>query len=371
MSSPPIDESEESDDLWREMILRETKMKAAYLGMTIAEYEEAGHVAAVLAESAITAAAGSAEGQLPHSTKSSAAEEKEGGEAQSEEEEEYKDDDEEEGEEHGGGEDYEVTMEALNELELSTTVDPNADIIWMILPADVVWYVWTFMDSIDMAGHMHRVCRRAGRASTGGLFHVNEKIYMYLCQQIFPKQFHNQRKKKLRLLRYPSWKHMAILRPRIRTNGFYSLRTQFTKPPCNDMFWEEKRTKSVESNFFRHMRFYDNGNILYSLSITDPWDTPFKSMQPVDKKIFVGRYHAMGNKIEIEVQTHYCVICFSLEILDGSASYSQYKGKHSVLRILSHRQIVVGGDITEFTLPVNCDMRFYRHWKWTPDTFLR
>ena len=37
-----------------------------------------------------------------------------------------------------------------------------------------------------------------------------------------------------------------VLRPRIRTNGFYCLRTLYSRAPSNDSFWEEKITQSVE-----------------------------------------------------------------------------------------------------------------------------
>jgi len=95
-------------------------------------------------------------------------------------------------------------------------------------------------------------------------------------------------------------------------------------------------------------------------------------MKPVPKKIYSATYVAKGRMVEVHVPTHYCEIFFTLEILGGDQSYSMYSGKHSVLRILSHRQMVGNGAdtfTTEFALPMNCDLRFYRRWLWVARDF--
>lgn len=43
-----------------------------------------------------------------------------------------------------------------------------------------------------------------------------------------------------------TWRNMLVYRPRLRTNGFYTLRTKYSKGYCNDNFWEEKQYKSIE-----------------------------------------------------------------------------------------------------------------------------
>ena len=145
----------------------------------------------------------------------------------------------------------------------------------------------------------------------------------------------------------------TVLRPRIRTNGFYCLRTLYSRAPSNDSFWEEKITQSVEvrvvhkalekktglenlaiimlrmSNavpislyhheriflplflslffqvkFYRHMRFFDDGRMLYSLDTVEP-DDMAKHLTlgaVVPKKIFEGKYTLVGKTVHVEVR---------------------------------------------------------------------
>ena len=113
----------------------------------------------------------------------------------------------------------------------------------------------------------------------------------------------------------------------------------------------------------RHMRFYDGGVLLYSLSTAEAFEGPLgheRNMRPVPKKIFVGYYTSKGKEISVRVPMHYCTILFTLTVLDGSESYSMYGGKHSVLRIDAHSQLGRDGSHYDIKLPCNCDMRFYR-----------
>jgi len=386
MSSPGIPKKQ-TGELWDKMVIREAREEAQRMGVSVADWEEARAMAKALQDSVrenvnSSSSAGDGLGRAgagfdPFS-KQGGTETADLADNQSEEEEE-----EEEEEEGGEGSQLDSASfvysssasvragsSASNPHSSSTYLPPHDpdDSIWFNLPSDITILVHQFMGCIDTAGYMSMLCHGA-RYANGGLFYVAEKVYQHLCQQIFLKQFHAR---KLALTNFKSWKSMAIYRPRLRTNGFYSLRTVYSKPPCTDYFWEEKqkRVQGLECHFYRHFRFYDDNKCLYSLSVTDPWSSPFKDMKPVSKKIYSATYVAKGRMVEVHVPTHYCEIFFTLEILDGDQSYSMYSGKHSVLRILSHRQMVGNGEFaTEFALPMNCDLRFYRRWLWVARDF--
>src|SRR3546814_11479191 len=61
----------------------------------------------------------------------------------------------------------------------------------------------------------------------------DESVCRMLCERIYPSQ---TKKKLMRIERWPSWKHMFLHRPRVRTNGIYTLRTWYVKRPHLDMW---------------------------------------------------------------------------------------------------------------------------------------
>ena len=288
------------------------------------------------------------------------------------------------------------------------TYEFGDDDIWCKLPAEMAIRCFKFVGDVDMLGIIARINRCSAASSrtrytssSAGLFLCREVIWRDYANAIYPQQFEaiakklmvkNQikndgglttptaaqgnRQQQLMLLgKYLSWKHMLLERPRLRTNGFYTLSTLYSRAPSQDYFWEEKRTKSVEVHFYRHMRFYNNGDVLYSLSIKDPWDNPFHNMQLIPKKVYAGRYTAKGAFVQVTVNCGYSIIKFDLLICHGKESYSQYNGNHSVLRITKHIQESPensGDDMSwELPLPTNCDLRFWQHSYYRPTHFLR
>ena len=280
----------------------------------------------------------------------------------------------------------------------------NDTLVWSRLPVELTVQVHSFLGDIDLCGTFPLLCRGsavvgisvgtvrsvssgAEKCRVGGLFQVSEAVFKHYCQTFFAALYPHQYRcsnsnsggrgsdsssgvkaalPRLTLNKFPSWRHMAILRPRLRLNGFYSIRTVYSRAPCNDNFWEPKKTKSVEVEFYRHMRFFEGGDMLYSLNTKDPWDHPFgKSMQPIPKKVFVGKYKCKGRNVTVTVDTHYCTVIFELVVLDGCDSYSQYAGKHSVLQIIKHSTLYgKKGEVrseSDLQLPVNCDMRYWKH----------
>ena len=203
-------------------------------------------------------------------------------------------------------------------------------------------------------------------------------MYKVTALHIYPRQF-GPRGLRLQVGNWGnSWRTLLVHRPRLRTNGFYTLKTLFTKAACQESigFDEPKVTGSLETAYYRHFRFFDDGRVLYSPSLVDPWDMAprLRRARRVDKQIFLGSYSARGRSVQCSFALHYSEVRFELLVLDGCESYSNYPGNHSVLRIVAHSQLLpgpgaagAGGGEARFPLPVNCDCRFWRDWPMAAD----
>ena len=129
--------------------------------------------------------------------------------------------------------------------------------LWCSLPSDIGHLISMFVD-IDCCGYLYMISKQ-------WTILPNEETYRSLCFYIFLSQ---SSMKKMNVLKWGTWKNMLILRPRLRTNGIYTLRTLYSKPPVNDRFWEEKIREFPEARFYRHLKFFNNGRLLYSLCNT-------------------------------------------------------------------------------------------------------
>jgi hypothetical protein len=107
--------------------------------------------------------------------------------------------------------------------------------LWKQLPQVVVDIVLIYLGDPDMYGYLSMTSK--------SVFQPSEPVYRFLCQYIYPKQ---ALKRFCDIRRWGTWKEMLTLRPRIRTNGFYFLKTTFTKSYNNEAFWQEKRYESIE-----------------------------------------------------------------------------------------------------------------------------
>lgn len=111
---------------------------------------------------------------------------------------------------------------------------------WHNLPHELVDKILMYLADVDMCGYI--------LIASKSTFQPSEVIFKFLCELIYLKQ---TRKKQLNVSNWGnSWKSMIIHRPRLRLNGYYSLRTMYTKAYCNDAFWEEKKLESVEVTFY-------------------------------------------------------------------------------------------------------------------------
>lgn len=108
--------------------------------------------------------------------------------------------------------------------------------LWLLLPVDVGDMVIEYISDVDTYGYLHCI-------SPGWPIMPNEDAYKRICIYIFSCQ---SLKKQINVEKWGSAKNMLINRPRLRTNGFYSLKTTYSKPPVNDAFWEEKKREFNE-----------------------------------------------------------------------------------------------------------------------------
>lgn len=160
---------------------------------------------------------------------------------------------------HGHSQSYEVEEmaeefehieidEVVSKAEISTKIGSNPSKFdeqllkeggrWYQLPQELVDNILMFLCDPDALGYLHMASKNT--------FRPTEKVYCFVCEQIYAKQ---TSKRIYRIERWRSWRNMLIHRPRLRTNGFYTLRTLFTKAYCNDNFWEEKVNTSIEVVF--------------------------------------------------------------------------------------------------------------------------
>ena len=106
---------------------------------------------------------------------------------------------------------------------------------WHKLPPEIVDKILIILGDIDMCGYL--------LSTSKSTFIPSETVFRYLCSITYPRQ---TARKQLVVNNWRTWKNMMIYRPRLRTNGIYTLRTSYSKSYCNDNFWEEKQYKSIE-----------------------------------------------------------------------------------------------------------------------------
>jgi hypothetical protein len=207
----------------------------------------------------------------------------------------------------------------------STTLPPKEESVWISLPFEMGSKILRFLGDIDMCGYIKMV-------SKSPFLPLNEEYYKWLCEITYLAQ---TSKKLLNIDRWRTWNRMMINRPRIRTNGFYCLKTLYTRAPCNDNFWEKKKVESIEMTYYRYMRFFNDGRVLYALNTVHPEEMAKQLSHglPEPKKLFEGRYVSTGSHVDVEVEMHYCRMYFTLEISDADDGYI---GKHNVLHLTSH-----------------------------------
>ena len=251
--------------------------------------------------------------------------------------------------------------ESLNNKYINEISSIEQNSIWFRLPKELAEYILILLGDIDMMGVLYCVCKHSP-------FYPTEKVYKSIYNYIYPAI--NIVPAPLLLNRFGSYKSILINKPRVRLNGFYSLRTTYTRAPCNDNFWEDKKVESIEVKYYRNFRFFSNGNCLYSLDVIPVWDVPkYFSKGPIPKKVFHGTYTVNKREVNIQVEMHYCIMYFKLLLLDGSKGFDLgYCGKHNLLRLQEHTAVPLSVNredyVTKFQLPFDCDLRFHRVWVW-------
>jgi hypothetical protein len=106
--------------------------------------------------------------------------------------------------------------------------------LWEAIPQVIFDQILMFVGDIDICGYIALVSRS---------HRPSELVFKFYCKYIFSLQIPYP---KFDVSKWGSWRSMAINRPRLRLNGFYSFRFIFTKAHCNDAFWEPKSHQSIE-----------------------------------------------------------------------------------------------------------------------------
>jgi len=165
---------------------------------------------------------------------------------------------------------------------------------WHRLPYEMVDYILMFLGDVDMMGYL--------LIASSHTFQPSEKVYEYLCSIIYLQQ---TSRKLLQVSKWGSWRRMLYHRPRLRTNGLYALRTQYTKEHNNDRFWEEKDHRSVEVRFYRCFRFMDHNRVLYSLDVMEVEDMAklMQSGMARPKLVYEGHYSVQGREVVVDVSS--------------------------------------------------------------------
>ena len=90
---------------------------------------------------------------------------------------------------------------------------------WWQLPHEIVDDIARFLGDVDMLGYLRMLSKTP-------VFCASEKVYKELCQRIYLAQTGNTVAESA-YLRFHSWRNMLIHRPRIRTNGIYSVDSNY------------------------------------------------------------------------------------------------------------------------------------------------
>ena len=130
--------------------------------------------------------------------------------------------------------DHEPEQEATSQLKIP--IKPGR---WHLLPWGLSDKVLNYIGDPDMLGYLSQISKLS-------IFKPSEECYRDICETTYLGQ---TTKGKLRIENWKSWRNMMINRPRLRVNGFYCLRTLYSRAPNNDNFWEPRRTQSVEVSY--------------------------------------------------------------------------------------------------------------------------
>jgi len=240
--------------------------------------------------------------------------------------------------------------------------------LWNYLPRDLGRLICDILGDVDMIGYLRLIAKE-------WVIQGDEKIHENIARRIYIGQ---TRKGLVSVQKWGSWLDMLVHRPRLRTNGFYSLRTSYWKPPCNDAFWEEKKREFTEVKFFRHFRFFNDNTCLYALNNVAPRDMRgfLEEEKPIEKKLFLGHYVVQRDEAIVQVRTHYSVVNFRLRIQQVCGAEEggydcDYAGHHNSLKILEHSSLALPLHMTALIdensrvfheLPQYANLLFHREW---------
>lgn len=85
---------------------------------------------------------------------------------------------------------------------------------WYQLPNVLVDLILCYLGDADMCGYLLMTSKST--------FQPDEVVYRFICEYVYT---HQSVRKACSIEHWKTWRNMLIYRPRLRTNGFYTLRT--------------------------------------------------------------------------------------------------------------------------------------------------
>ena len=220
-------------DIWEQMVMEERRQEALEKGfLRLSDFEEEMHLINAMRETSLqTMHTEESRVRSEASVKADNIQIKASTEEQGEEEEE------------DGEEEFEAKVEAKSPSFLISSSSPPPPPPPLVLEGGSRWYqlsqelvdcIFSYIgtDDVDAVGTVYLLSKTP-------VFQPSFHTFRRLCKDIYFNQTGNIVSDNA-YLRFNGWRNMLILRPRVRTNGFYSLRTVYSKAPSNDAFWEEK-----------------------------------------------------------------------------------------------------------------------------------
>ena len=146
---------------------------------------------------------------------------------------------------------------------------------------------------------------------------------------------------------------MWLHRPRVRTNGFYCMATEWLKPAVHDMWGGvEPSVHTLKCQSFRYFRFFADGTVLYCLTHRPP-ERMAKVLAHRDSAaaataaaaaarnhmregkepppaVVKGTFSLHQDGVFVAVRSHYNVVKFTLKLTHG------FRGHFSRLKITRH-----------------------------------
>ena len=197
-------------------------------------------------------------------------------------------------------------------------------------------------------------------------FTRTEVVYKELCERCYLNQ---SKRKALHVSRFGgSYRTMLVTRPRVRTgSGLYVLKYSQVKKIQRDMWTEIPVGAILESVYYRYMWFHENGQVMYALSHSPPFEMipRFQRMRVTcekEKSIEWGRYEVQKHNVTVWASHPWHDVKFELRIIPKAEGV---RGRFCALAFERHLSSASGNfdeywsrDLVDYKVPSSEDGYF-------------